>query len=157
MKFIKYICLISTLFVFQNVLGQEDEKGNVNIHVGTMLFYNTFSFGYESVDLTKKLKKLQTRGSIKTGFWTASIINANSGFQSAVGTSFAYGNIHKIEFSNDLVFHFDKSLKHNGLTYITATYRPFLGYRFQNPEKKLIFRLGIGWREIVQCGIGFKI
>ncbi len=157
MKFFKYITLVLALSVFQNLLGQENDKGNVNIHVGTMLFYNTYSLGYESFDFTKNLQKLQIRGNVKTGIWSASVVNSNRGFQSAIGVSLAYGNFHKLEFSNDLVLHFDKSLNQKGVSYIATTYRPFIGYRFQNPEKKLIFRLGIGWREVIQCGIGFNI
>lgn len=157
MKFIRHISLVSILFLFQNVTAQEKDNGNVNLHLGSMFFYNTISIGYESLDFTKKLEKIQLRGNIKTGFWSASIVDANSGFQGAAGISFLYGNTHKFEFSNDVVFHFDRSLKGNGLTYIATTYRPFIGYRFQNPEKKLIFKLGVGWREVIQCGIGFKI
>ncbi|MEO9531365.1 MAG: hypothetical protein ABJG68_13765 [Crocinitomicaceae bacterium] len=153
----KCIAFVAFLLVFESAMTQEKEKGNVNIHVGTMLFYNTISLGYESFDFTKNLQKLQVRGNVKTGLWSASILDANLGFQSAAGISFLYGNNHKIEFSNDIVFHFDKSIKHNGMTYIATTYRPFIGYRFQNPEKKLILKLGVGWREVFQCGIGFKI
>lgn len=157
MKVIKVILLVSILFLIQNITAQERDNGNVNLHIGSMFFYNTVSVGFESLDFTKKLEKIQLRGSVKAGLWSASIVNANSGFQSAAGISCLYGNTHKIEFSNDVVFHFDRSLKGDGLTYIAATYRPFIGYRFQNPEKRLILKLGVGWREVIQCGIGFKI
>ena len=157
MKVIKLILLVSILFLIQNVTAQERDNGIVNLHFGSMFFYNTVSLGYESFDFTKKLEKIQFRGSVKTGLWSASIVDANSGFQSAAGISFLYGNTHKIEFSNDIVLHFDRSLKGNGLTYIATTYRPFLGYRFQNPEKRLMLKLGVGWREVIQCGLGFKI
>lgn len=57
----------------------------------------------------------------------------------------------------DVVFHFDKGLKGQSITYFGALYRPFLGYRWQNPDRKIMAKIGVGWYEVVQFGIGFKL
>ena len=155
----RLIVFVITLFCF-NSTAQDEKKdhGNVNLHFGTLMVYSTFSIGYESFDFLSNSESHSIHGNIRVGGWNASISNKNSGVQSSLGISYLYGKKnHKLEFNSEFVAHFDKGLKGQAITYIASLYRPFLGYRYQPLDKKIILRFGIGWKEVVQFGVGFRL
>lgn len=156
MKMSKITPTIISLFFCTTLFSQMKERGNVNLHFGSLAVYSTYSVGYESPYLLSKDKHHLTMN-MRLGGWSASVLNKNNGSLTSVGGTYLFGNKHCLEFSSDLVFHFDKGLKGQPLTYIGTTYRPFLGYRWQNPENRFLARFGVGWYEIIQFGIGFKI
>ncbi len=155
----KSLLLFLTFFLIQSSFTQESrrDKGNVNIHLGTILIYSTYSLGYEGFDLLKN-EKHSIRPAIGIGGWNANVFERNTGVQSNIGFTYSLGKkSHLLDVGSAVVFHFDKSLKGNGLTFIAATYRPYLGYRFQPVDKKLILKIGFGWREVLQVGVGWRL
>lgn len=156
MKTIKILLSFVAINMCTTIFSQISEKGNVNLHIGTIIYYNTFSLGYESKSLLKS-NRHQLRTNVRLGMWTSSIFDKNKGSLTSLGGTYLFGNKHYIEFSSEVVFHFDRGLKGQTLSYIGTTYRPFLGYRWENPERKILTRIGFGWYEVVQIGIGYKI
>ena len=152
----KYLLLILTLNM--TLLSFAQDRGNINLHFGTIIVYQTYSLGYETPNLLKNSEKHQLSPLIRIGGWKSSISEKNTGFQSALGFSYLFGaNNHHLEFSNEIVTHFDKGLKGQSTVYIASLYRPFLGYRYQSKNNKFIGRIGFGWKELLQIGIGFKL
>lgn len=134
------------------------DKGNVNVHFGTIIVYQTYSLGYETVDLLRDSKKHQLRPLVRFGGWGANFTERNNGFQTSIGLSYLFGSSsHHLEFANEIVNHFDKSLKGDGFVYISSLYRPFLGYRYQSTNNRIIARVGLGWKEIFQLGFGVRL
>lgn len=133
------------------------DKGNVNLHFGTLIVYNTYSIGYEGRDLIKNIKKHQLRPVIRFGKWDSSFANKNTGIQSALGLSYLLGKEkYFFEHSSELVFHFDKGLKEQTGVYIGSLNRLYFGYRYQPLNKKFIVKIGIGWKELFQFGFGYR-
>ena len=152
------ILFISILFS-ENLSAQSEntDKGNINLHFGTLVVYNTYSIGYESFDLIKNHEKHQLRSVVRIGGWNSSFSNKNTGMISSFGMSYLFGKgNHFIEHSSEIVFHFDKGLKDQSIVHIGSLYRPYLGYRYQPSNKKIIARIGIGWKEVIQIGIGYR-
>lgn len=156
MKMSKVIPTIISLCFSTSLFSQITERGNVNLHFGSLAIYSSYSIGYESPALLSKDKHHITMNA-RWGAWSASILNRNNGSLTSVGGTYLFGNKHCFEFSSDLVFHFDKGLKGQPITYIGTIYRPFLGYRWQNPENRFLVRFGFGWYEIFQVGIGYRL
>lgn len=144
-----------------NFIAQSEskpDKGNVNFHTGTMLLYSTVSIGYEALDLAKKSERHSIRPLFRIGIWNARVATNNVGAQCAIGFSYVLGSkSHHLEHSSEFVSHFDKGLKGQPFTYIASTYRPFVGYRYDSQKKPLILRIGIGWKEVLQIGVGYKL
>ena len=153
---VRIILLIGVSALLLKYTAQTEGRHNINLHLGSLAVYNTFSIGYEYHDLMNAIDKHQLKPVIRGGGWGASIINKNKGVQTSLGLSYLYGRKHMLEFASEYVVHFDKGLKGQSITYIAATYRPFLGYRYEG-EKKMIFRIGAGWKEVVQFGVGYKL
>lgn len=153
---IKQLLLISCLvFSIQPVLSQD--HGNVNIHFGSIAVYSTYSLGYESPDLLKFTDKHQVRPVIRFGGWSSSYAEQNRGFQNSLGISYLFGaSNHHLEVTNELVNHFDRGLKGQSVVFISSTYRGFIGYRYQSTNNGFLFRIGSGWREVVQLGVGYS-
>lgn len=152
------ITLILVLFS-KNIYAQSEssDKGNLNIHFGTLVVYNTYSIGYESFDLIKKIEKHQFRPVIRIGGWNSSFINKNSGILSSFGVSYLFGKRnHYFEHSSEVISHFDKGLKGQPIVYIASLYRLYFGYRYQPNNKKIIVKIGIGWKEFIQVGLGYR-
>jgi hypothetical protein len=151
------IFILVLFLIFGSFSFSQTNRGNINVHYGTVLIYKTYSIGYESFDFFTKSQKHHLSGLVRFGGWSASTSIKNSGLQTAFGISYLYGKgNHYFEHSSEMVFHFDKSLKDSGLNYIASLYRPFLGYRYQPLEKKFIFRIGVGWKEVFQMGFGYR-
>ena len=151
-----------TLFVSLNLLCGKSvfsqERGNLNLHYGTLAVYNTYAIGYELFDLLKNSERHHISPLIRIGGWNSSISEKNRGFQSSFGFSYLLGKKnHHLELTNEIVAHFDKGLKGQDIVYIGSLYRPFLGYRYQSVSNKFIGRFGFGWKELLQIGIGFKL
>ncbi len=156
------IVFIITLFVIFSIrvfsqTGSKD-KGNVNFHFGTIIVYTTYSIGYESFDLIKKIEKHQLRPTVRGGVWKSTFMNKNIGTQSSLGLTYLFGKgKHFFEHSSEIISHYDKGLKGQRIVYIGSLYRPYLGYRFQPPNKKVIIKVGVGWREVIQIGFGYNL
>lgn len=140
----------------KNGYTQSPDRGSITLHAGSLFYYNTYSLGYESPALWSK-NQHQVRINGRVGGWSAFIIQKNKGILTSIGGTYLLGTKHCLEISSEVVFHFDKSLKGQSVSYIGALYRPFLGYRWQNPDRKIATRIGVGWYEIIQFGIGFRI
>lgn len=148
--------ILLNLFYSKSILSQE--RGNLNLHFGSVAVYNTYSIGYELFDLLKKSETHQISPLIRFGGWNSSISEKNRGFQSSLGVSYLLGKKnHHLEFTNELVAHFDEGLKGQNIVYISSLYRPFLGYRYQSEKNKFIGRIGVGWKELLQLGVGVKL
>jgi len=138
--------------------AQSNDKGNIHLHFGAVVVYSTYSVGYESFDLLKNSTKHQIRPFVRIGGWNASIFNKNNGSLGTIGASYLFGRKnHFLEHSSAFVAHFDRGLKGKPITFIGGLYRPYLGYRYQPSEKKVIFKIGTGWREVVQVGFGYRL
>ncbi len=134
------------------------DKGNINLHTSTVLLYSTMSIGYESIDLAKRSARHSIRPLIRIGVWNARLSVNNVGVQSAIGFSYVLGSKnHHFEHSSEFVSHFDKGLKGQSMLFIAGTYRPFIGYRYDSQNKRFIFRIGVGWKEALQVGLGYKL
>ncbi|MBA2613063.1 MAG: hypothetical protein H0U95_13925 [Bacteroidetes bacterium] len=137
---------------------QRPDKGNVNFSTGTVLLYSTVSIGYESPDLLKKSVKHSLRPLVKFGVWNARVATNNVGSQCSIGLSYVIGSTsHHFEHSSEFVSHFDKGLKGQPIVYIASLYRPFVGYRYDSQNNTFIFKIGVGWKEVLQMGIGCKL
>ncbi|MFT5820511.1 MAG: hypothetical protein ACI8ZM_001754 [Crocinitomix sp.] len=153
---------LTTLFIFIFSSGSiaqsnDNDKGNVNIHFGTLMVYSTYSIGYESFGLLKNIGKHQVRPVIRIGGWQSSYAEQNKGVQSSLGITYLFGGkSHFIEHSSEIVTHFDKGLKGQSIVFIGAMYRPYLGYRYQPLDKKIIAKIGVGWKELIQIGFGLR-
>lgn len=133
------------------------DKGNIHFHFGTIMVYSTFSIGYESFNLIKNSKRHQLRPLLRAGVWNSSFTSKNTGMQSSLGFSYLLGKKnHFFEHSSELVTHFDKGLKGQTIVYIGSLYRPYFGYRYQPIDKRIIAKIGVGWKEVIQIGIGFR-
>ncbi len=154
--------IISAFFVLITCFTySQKNRGNINVLYGTIIAYKTYSIGYESLDLFNTSiihsDKHHLSALVRFGGWNSTVSIENSGIQSAFGLSYLYGEgNHYFEHSSELVFHFDHSLKGEGYNYIASLYRPFIGYRYQPLEKKYLFRIGIGWKEALQIGFGYR-
>lgn len=156
---IKSILFLITLLFGQIGFTQQlkKDKGNINLHLGAILYYTTYSIGYESLDFLHH-EKHSLRANLAAGTWTTSFLGKNIGFQTNIGLNYSLGKKHHLlDIGSALVFHFDKSLKNEGLSYIATTYRPFIGYRYQPLEKRIILKIGFGWKELLQLGFGIRI
>ena len=159
----KFSSLITTFIfiLFSGILNAQSEvkdKGNINIHFGTLVVYNTYSIAYESFDLIKNIERHQLRPIIRVGRWSSSFASKNIGTQSSLGLSYLYGKgNHFFEHSSEIVNHFDKGLKGQPIVYIGSLYRPYLGYRYQPLDKRIIVKIGFGWKELVQVGFGYRL
>jgi len=155
-----FFVIFALFFCKSNLVAQlntSSDKGNINMHFGTIAVYNTFSIGYELPDILKKSQKHTIRALIRLGIWNANLVHYNNGTQGAVGFSYIFGSKkHHFEHSSEFVMHFDKGLKGQPIVYIGSLYRPFIGYRFEAENSPLIFRIGIGWKEALQIGFGYK-
>lgn len=156
-----YLLFVLTAVITRESTAQSDPKpdrGNVNFHTGTILIYSTVSLGYEAFDLLKKSQRHSLRPLLRAGIWNANVFNRNTGVQCAAGFSYILGSgRHHFEHSSEFVSHFDRGLKGQAITYIAGTYRPFAGYRFDSKDQSFIFRIGIGWKEVVQLGLGYRL
>jgi len=153
----KSVLIALLLFGAQFSTAQSSDRGNVHVHFGTVFVYSTYSVGYESFDLLKNTNKHQLRPFLRVGGWSASIINVNKGSIGTAGMSYLFGGEnHFLELSSAFVAHFDRGLKDQAITFIGGLYRPYLGYRYQPSGKKMIFKIGAGWREVVQVGFGYR-
>ncbi len=152
---------ISLLLLSGQLCTAQDKPvdfGNVNIHIGTIAVYSTYSIGYESFDLLPATPKHALRLNGGLGFWSASLFNKNTGFQTNISAIYGFGQKkHLLDLGFGAVFHSDKSLKGEGLSYIGTLYRPYIGYRFQPHDKRIILKIGSGWREVIQLGLGWRI
>jgi|GEM_PF-4493379 len=158
----QFLILCSSLLLLCSpVWGQSDgqfKKGSLTLHLGTLAIYNTFSVGYESPDLLEKVAKHGLVARMGLGGWQASLFRANTGFQSHLEVGYLRGSgKHHLELASGFVLHFDKGLKGQIITYIGTLYRPFVGYRYQDPEKRFSFRMGTGWREVLQLGLNYHL
>lgn len=153
--------LFSLNFVFVLLslvaVAQVQDRGNINMHIGTLAIYNTLSIGYEFRGFIKNVEKHQLKPVIRGGIWSASLINKNKGLQNSIGLTYLFGKNHFLEFTSEYVIHYDKGLKGQNVVYIGSLYRPFLGYRYQKEGKNLMAKIGVGWKELVQIGIGYRI
>ena len=156
-----YFILVLISFAHFNFIAQSEakpDKGNVNVHTSTVLLYSTISIGYESFDLLKKNERHSIRPLIRIGLWNARLATNNVGVQCAIGFSYVFGlKSHHFEHSSEFVPHFDKGLKGQPIVYIASMYRPFVGYRYESPSKPFIFRIGVGWKEVLQIGFAYKL
>lgn len=152
-----FFLLLSLFSVSSPCQEKMKDKGNINLHVGSMLLYNTYSVGYESFNLIPNLEKHSIKSVVRFGGWNANVLNKNVGALSSFGLVYLFGKgSHKLEHSSEFVTHFDKGLKGQKITYVGGLYRLFLGYRFQPVDKKIILRFGLGWREVFQFGLGYR-
>lgn len=153
------ITFISILFSgIINAQSEVKDKGNINLHFGTLVVYNTYSIGYESFDLIKNIERHQLRPVIRVGGWNSSFASENTGTQSSLGISYLFGNRnHFFEHCSEIVSHFDKGLKGQPIVYIGSLYRPYLGYRYQPLNKRIIAKIGFGWKELIQVGFGYRL
>jgi hypothetical protein len=131
-KISKIIFVISVLlFCKSKLVAQRDtilDKGNINVHFGTIVVYNTFSIGYEFPDLLKKSLKHTIRPLIRLGVWNSNLVHFNRGTQGTIGFTYVFGRTkHHFEHSSEFVMHFDKGLKGQTIVYIGSLYRPFIG------------------------------
>lgn len=149
----KYLAVFLLIFMFNlKVFAQH----KFYVHVGTIAVYSTFSFGYESTSLIK-LKKHQLSLNVGIGGWHSSLIENNFGTQSNIGIVYLYGlNKHKLEIAYSEMFHFDQSLKSKNVVFIGRLSRPYLGYRYDTIDSRIYFKVGIGWKELLQFGVGFN-
>jgi hypothetical protein len=155
----KKIFILLLVSIPHFILGQNSnpDRGNINFHFGSIIAYKTYSIGYESFDLLKNTNHHQLRAIIRFGGWKSTFMNTNTGSQQSIGLSYLYGKTnHFLEFSSELVNHFDRGLKGQSIVYIGSMYRPFLGYRYQPVDKKIVARLGVGWKEVFQIGLGYR-
>jgi hypothetical protein len=154
------LTLLFFLIVFSSVISAQSaskDKGNLHFHFGIIMVYNTFSIGYESSNLIKNSERHQLRALLRAGVWNSSFANKNTGVHSSLGISYLFGKKnHYLEHSSELVTHFDRGLKGQTIVYIGALYRPYLGYRYQPSDKRIIAKIGVGWREVIQIGIGYR-
>lgn len=138
--------------------NDERDKGIATFHIGSLIVYNTYSIGYETFDLLRNQVKHQLRPSVRLGAWSSTFAEKNTGIQNAVGLTYLYGNgNHLLELGSEIVFHYDQGLKGQALVYIGALYRPFVGYRYQPVDKNIVIKGGLGWKELIQVGLGVKL
>jgi len=135
----------------------QDNEGAIYGQFNTILIYSNYTLNYESKDIINQFEKHSLRFSGGLGGWTTSAFNKNSGTLLNYGINYNYGSkSHLLEFGLTYQNHFDKGLKDQPIVFIGSTFRPFFGYRYQPLERKLFFKIGTGWREVVQIGLGYR-
>ena len=141
---------------------QTDDTNPINNHTITFELSNTVAYGtlslnYESVDFLKKSDKHIAKFSLGFGRWSSELWESNTGFQFNSNFIYLFGaNSHHFEADLGLTYHFDKGLEKSKYAYIGTIPNVFLGYRFQKPEKHFMFKIGAGWYELIQAGIGYS-
>ena len=150
------ICLLLSGILKAQVKGKD--RGNINFHFGTVVVYNTYSIGFESCDLIKNKERHQIRPLVRFGGWNSSFASKNIGTQSSIGLSYLFGNgNHFFEQSSEIVSHFDRGLKGQTIVFVGTQYRLYLGYRYQPLDKRIIVKIGFGWKELIQFGFGYRL
>jgi len=150
--------LFCFFFVSYSAICQEKDpvnKGAIQISAGTLYFYRVASIGYESPSLVQLRSKHTFKFSVNTGLWNARLSAPNTGTQINANLIYVFGEkAHKLEMDLGFTSHFDKGLKGQYFSYIATLPKFFLGYRYE--QRKLYYKLGLGWYEALQVGIGYK-
>jgi hypothetical protein len=150
---------IFAYFIFQLIsFGQKfPQFGSIHLNYGSVFVYSTKQLVYESPDLYKKNNLFAVQFIAGGGLWKASYTQESKGSLLTFGTSILLGKqSHFLEHNSSLNFHYGQSLKGNHAVFIGTLYRPYLGYRFQPKDKHLILKIGSGWKEIIQLGVGWR-
>jgi len=151
-------CAALPSFSQADSLTRDVDKGNINLQLGTVGVYSSYSIGYEFKDLFPKSEKHALRPQIGIGAWTAVFITANNGLQNYFSVSYLYGKgNHLFEHNSALVMIYDEDLTTDKMRLSTFVYRGFLGYRYQPKEKHIILKVGVGFYEVLQVGIGWRL
>jgi hypothetical protein len=134
------------------------DSGTIFVHAGTIGFYASQSLGYESRDFLRGNYTHSVSAFAAAGRWHSAITQDNAGFQWNLGAAYAlcFGS-HAMEHRSLLAFHYDQSLKSNGLAYLGCRYKTYVGYRLHFARQRMVLRVGAGWPEFVQAGLGYRI
>lgn len=160
MKTILTSFIIFTLGSF--CISQSDDKNPINNHtltieLGNTIIYGTLSLNYESIDFLKNSDKHIAKFSVGAGRWSSDLWESNVGFQFNSNLIYLYGaNSHHFEADLGLTYLFDNGLEKSKYAYISTIPNVFLGYRFQKPTKHFMFKIGAGWYELIQLGLGYS-
>ncbi len=137
--------------------AQTADRGNINFHLGTFLgVFNTYSMGYESRPILAA-DEHQFRMNARIGGWINESFGIDKGSLVSLGGTYLLGYKHCLELSIDGVFLFDKSPEGQPFRRYDILYRPFLGYRCIDPQKRAFARVGVGRIELIQIGFGFRL
>jgi len=137
--------------------SQTSNKGLIYIQAGTLFVYSTSSLGYECPDFFKSIDVHSLSAFAGIGVWRSTFTSKTQGMQFNLGGSYLLGNkSHKLEIAYSYMFHFHNSLKSKKTNYVTGLSRPYIGYRFAPNNRKIIVKIGTGWKEIVQLGFGYR-
>ncbi|MFK8038792.1 MAG: hypothetical protein AB8B74_10915 [Crocinitomicaceae bacterium] len=152
--FILYMIIIGSPL---SLFCQKD-KGAIFGQFNTVLIYSNYTINYETKSLFSTSEKHNLMLTAGIGGWSTSAFNKNSGVVVNYGINYLFGsNSHLLEVDLNYQNHFDKGLKGQLIVFIGSTFRPFLGYRYQPKEGKVFFKIGTGWREVLQMGLGFRL
>ena len=156
MKIISIFLFLSLIPAVTN--GQDPHDfGSLHLNYGTIFVYSTKLLTYESPDILKNNEILGINFNGGGGLWKASYSESSKGTMLNIGMSLTVGKgSHYLEHNSALNFHYGASLKGDYSLYIGTLYRAYLGYRFQPKEKHIILKIGSGWKEIIQIGIGWR-
>lgn len=154
----RIILFMSLCFTPLLANSQENKAfGAIQLSTGTLHVYRVLNLGYESPTLLQLGTKHQFRLAANAGLWQARLYNTNLGSQTNANLIYLFGgNAHKLEVNAGLTVHFDKGLKGQFLTHIGTLPKFYLGYRFEKTEQHLYYKVGMGWYEAVQLGIGWR-
>lgn len=159
----KYKIAITLLFLCTGLLGQgfqrtERDAGNIVINSGTSIIFNTLTIGYESPSLLGDLKKHKLRLGLHSGLWHASLFNSNLGVQIKPQFVYLLGNaVHQLEVNYGIALYLDSNIDEAGINYIGRRQTFYMGYRLKPKTHSLFFKLGAGYPELLQLGVGYQI
>jgi len=91
------------------------------------------------------------------GLWDFNFFNSNNGFSFISKLVYILGakNNH---FELDLGASVQYDIKQNesNYSYLSTAPNVFIGYRFQKPDNKFMFKAGLGMIDILQVGVGYS-
>jgi hypothetical protein len=118
-------------------------RNSINTYIGLI----EFNFNYERNFMRRTNSYTNIR--IGYGYWTNLQLEGKC-VEAAFAHMLGRKNSHP-EFNLGIKYIIDKAGKENAVLPLL-----YAGYRFENPYKRLIFRLGLAFPSIFNLGIGYK-
>ncbi len=154
--------IISTLLIlcctFSNAQSSGISSQSVQVQAGTTIFYNQFSLRYESKSFYSIKEKHHFKIAATTGLFNLSFTSTTKGYLFAIQPTYLLGGgKHHLELSFGAAVYYHNKLEKGGISYLGALPSGFVGYRYQNPEKRFLFKIGTGGLDILQAGFGIRL
>lgn len=132
------------------------DKINLNVNVGTSIFYNSASLNIESKTFLNSVKH-KLKLSAGFGLWQFSLFDSNDGFYLNTKLVYLLGSkSHHFEVDLGANYQFDIKQNESNYSFLSTAPNVFIGYRYQRPNKRFMFKTGLGMIDFFQFGFGYS-